>query len=103
MEQKTPIINLKQINTETQEGRLLIAAIGKIKSKCCPELSQEQILTKLNILADKIFTDDNTGGHIERRNTGAIMEATDGPVNETRQAGNKETGDEVARPGFDLR
>lgn len=57
------ITNLKQINATTEEGRLLVAAIGKLHAKCCQDKTPEEILLNLNELADKIF-DVNTAGRM---------------------------------------
>lgn len=56
---KTPLTNIKQIDTSTREGRLLFAAIGKIQAKCCPDKSVNQILEDLDRKARHIFEHDN--------------------------------------------
>jgi hypothetical protein len=84
MEMKTPIKNIRQIDTESQEGRLLFAAIGKIQRLCCPGKCIEEVIENLNHLANKIFNDDennnlgkNTRSIIPSKHNGAGNELTE--------------------------
>jgi hypothetical protein len=87
---KTPITTLKQIDTSTKEGRLLMAAICKIHGRDIDNKNPGEILEQLNKLAEKIFSDDNTEGHITKRSSGTIVEAAHDRTNEASKSGNKD-------------
>lgn len=91
MEMKTPIKNIFQVNTETQEGRLLYAAIGKIQRHGGKPI--EEIIENLNTLANKIFENDNNCGNTEKRFTGAKLETPLRGTDVTRETGNPDLGD----------
>ncbi len=51
----TTIKNIKQINTETAEGRYLMAALAKLSTESQKDKTPEQILEQLNKLQVKVF------------------------------------------------
>ena len=48
------ITNLKQINTETEEGKMLMAALAKITTESQTDKTPYEVLEQLNELKDKM-------------------------------------------------
>ena len=48
------ITNLKQINTETEEGKMLMAALAKITTESQTDKTPYEVLEQLNGLKDKM-------------------------------------------------
>jgi protein-arginine kinase len=58
MEPVGPITSLKQIDTETREGRLLLAAVAILKNRCFQGKTEAEIILDLNTKAKHIFEND---------------------------------------------
>ncbi len=48
------ITDLKQINTETEEGKMLMAALAKITTESQTDKTPYEVLEQLNELKDKM-------------------------------------------------
>jgi len=53
------IKTLKEINTGSDEGRLLLSAIAKITTESQTNKTPDEVINQLNILADKMIFKDN--------------------------------------------
>ena len=50
--------SIREINTNTIDGRLLLAAISKITTESQTDKTPDQVLSQLNKLADHIYKDE---------------------------------------------
>jgi len=51
------IKDINEINTETEEGKLLIAALAKITTESQTDKTPYEVLKQVNDLKDQIYTD----------------------------------------------
>jgi hypothetical protein len=86
------IDHLKNIDTDTVEGRLLVCAISKL-AVFMPGQGSDQIIKKLNELNDKIYYDAYTANDNRQRDPRPFLEATNGRTNEARKDGNEDLVD----------
>lgn len=49
------IIDIKEIDTTTEEGRMLMAALAKITTESQTDKTPYEVLIQLNVLKDKMF------------------------------------------------